>query len=67
MKVRLQNPTILILATVLAAVIAAQIWPALPCLAQAESAQTWDEMARLAIDVKTAMDRSTLTDRKSVV
>ena len=62
MKVRLQSQTKLILATMLTAIIAAQIWAARPCLAQAESAQKRDEAARLEIDVKTAMDRSTLTD-----
>ncbi len=62
MKVRLQSQTTLILVTVLATVMAAQIWAARLCLAQAESAQKRDEIARLAIDVKTAMDRSTLTE-----
>lgn len=62
MKMRLRSQTTLILVTVLTTVMAAQIWAARPCLAQAESAQKRDEIARLAIDVKTAMDRSTLTE-----
>ncbi len=62
MKIRFPSTIVPPLVIMLTLAIAAQLRTARPCFAQAESAQKRDEIARLAIDVKTAMDRSTLTE-----